>query len=58
MSKAETARILHRAGYPAEVVRELLDQLEDPVDFDRDDAVLARYQVDREHLTDLMGGSP
>jgi hypothetical protein len=58
MSKASLAEVLHHVGYPEDKVSELLGQLEDPVDFDRDAEVLDQYRVDRGILTDRMGGSP
>jgi hypothetical protein len=58
MPKATVAEVLRHVGYPADQVNELLDQLADPVDFERDAPVLDRYGVDRNHLTDRMGGSP
>jgi hypothetical protein len=50
--------VLRRAGYPPEVVKELIAQLPDPVDVDRDAAILARYGVTRGRLMELMGASP
>ena len=58
ISRDECARILRRAGYPPEVVKELIAQLPDPVDVDRDAAILARYGVTRGRLMELMGASP
>jgi hypothetical protein len=58
MSKASVAEVLRHAGYSPEAVREMLELLADPVDFDRDAEILARYRVDRNYLTDRMGGSP
>jgi hypothetical protein len=34
------------------------DQLPDPVDFDRDAAVLDEHGFNRTRLTDMLGGSP
>jgi hypothetical protein len=58
MSKASVAEVLHHVGFPEDKVNELLAQLADPVDFDRDAAILDRYGVDRGILMDRMGGSP
>jgi hypothetical protein len=58
ISRDECARILRRAGYSPEVVKELIAQLPDPVDVDRDAAILARYGVTRGRLMELMGASP
>jgi hypothetical protein len=58
ISRDECARVLRRAGYPPEVVEELIAQLPDPVDVDRDAAILAHFGVTRGRLMDLMGASP
>jgi hypothetical protein len=58
ISKAEGARVLGRAGYSAELIREIFDQLADPIDLDRDGPTLSRYGITPEHLIDIMGGSP
>ena len=50
--------MLRRAGYSAETIREIHDQLDDPIDLDRDAETLVRYGITREHLTETMGGSP
>lgn len=58
MPKDELTRVLERAGVPHDLLKEALDQLPDPVDFDRDAAVLDRYGFTRTRVTDMMGGSP
>jgi hypothetical protein len=58
ISKAEVVRVLRRAGYSAETIRAIDDQLDDPIDLDRDAETLVRYGITREHLTETMGGSP
>jgi hypothetical protein len=58
ISKAEGAPVLRRAGYSAELIREIYDQLADPIDLDRDASTLSHYGITREHLTDMRGGSP
>jgi hypothetical protein len=57
-SHEEVARVLRRAGYPAEVIREVLSQLPDPIDLHRDQQILSRYGLDTERLVDRLGGSP
>ena len=57
-SHEEVARVLRRAGYPDEVIREILSQLPDPIDLQRDHQILARYGLGRERLMDRLGGSP
>jgi hypothetical protein len=54
----EVVRVLQRAGYSPEAIQELIAQLEDPVDVDRDATILARYGVTRGRLMELMGASP
>lgn len=58
ISKAEAVRVLQRAGYSADLIREIHDQLGDPIDLKADAPILRRYGITREHLIDLMGGSP
>jgi hypothetical protein len=57
-SHAEAARVLRRAGYSDEFIKELLSQLPDPIDLQRDQQILARYGVTRERLMDRMGSGP
>ena len=57
-SHDEVARVLHRAGYPDEFIREVLSQLPDPVDLHRDQEIFARFGLTSERLMDRMGGSP
>jgi hypothetical protein len=58
MSKAEFTRVLERVGLPPALIEELLKELPDPVDLDRDTAVLDRHGLNRGHLTNMMGGNP
>ena len=57
-SHEEVAQVLRRAGYAEPFISEVLDQLPDPIDLDRDQATLARYNLTTERLMDRMGGSP
>lgn len=57
-SHEEAARVLRRAGYPDEFIDEVLSQLPDPIDLQRDQQILARYGLTPERLMDRMGGSP
>ena len=57
-SHEEAARILRRAGYSDEFIHEVLSQLPDPIDIQRDQGILARYGLNNERLMDRMGGSP
>lgn len=57
-SHEEFVRVMHRAGYSDEFIREVLNQLPDPIDLERDQEVLARYGLSAERLMDRLGGSP
>jgi hypothetical protein len=57
-SHEEVARVLHHAGYSDEFIQEVLSQLPDPIDLQRDQQILARYGLTPERLMDRMGGSP
>jgi hypothetical protein len=57
-SHEEAARVLRRAGYSDEFIRELLSQLPDPFDPQRDGQIFAHYGLSAELLMDRMGGSP
>jgi hypothetical protein len=57
-SHEEAARVLRHAGYSDEFIQELLSQLPDPIDLERDQQILARYAISPERLMDRMGGSP
>jgi len=41
-SHEEAARVLRRAGYSDEIIHEVLSQLPDPIDLQRDQHILAR----------------
>ena len=58
ISQAEFASRMRRFGFPDEVVQEITAQLADPIDVDRDRAVLERYGVTAARLMERMGGSP
>ena len=58
MQKAEVTRVLQRAGLPQGLIDELLKELPDPVDLDRDAAVFDSHGLTHARLTDMMGGSP
>ena len=57
-SHEEAARVLRRAGYSDEFISEVLSQLPDPIDLQRDQQILARYGLNPERLMDRLGGSP
>jgi len=58
ITHAELARRLPRFGYPPEVIDEITDQLDDPIDVERDSQTLDRYGLTRGRLMELMGASP
>ncbi len=58
MSRTEFVRMLRLVGYPESVINEILAQVGDPVDADRDRRVLERYGLTHGQLLDRMGGSP
>jgi hypothetical protein len=57
-SHEEAARVLRRAGYSDEFISEVLRELPDPIDLQRDQHILARYGLNPERLMDRMGGGP
>lgn len=57
-SHEELVRVLRRAGYTDEFISEVLSELPDPFDLQRDQQILARYGLSPDGLTDRMGGSP
>jgi antitoxin component of RelBE/YafQ-DinJ toxin-antitoxin module len=58
MSKAEAAKVFHRVGLRPDQVAAVLAKLSDPIDFERDRAYLDSIGLTRDHLIDMMGGSP
>jgi hypothetical protein len=57
-SQKEFVRVLRRAGYSGEFITEVLGQLADPIDLQRDNRILVRYGLSSERLMDRLGGSP
>ena len=45
-------------GIRHEFIRDVLSQLPDPIDLQRDEEILARYGLRPERLMDRMGGGP
>jgi hypothetical protein len=45
-------------GYPEAFISDVLGQLPDPIDLQRDQQTLARYGLSGERLMDRLGGSP
>jgi len=57
-SHEHARQAFRRAGYSDEFISEVLSQLPDPFDLERDREVLGRYGLTTERLMDRMGGSP
>jgi hypothetical protein len=58
ISKAEASKVLRRVGISEDRIAEIFSELKDPIDLNRDVAVLEKYGITRDALEDLMGGSP
>jgi hypothetical protein len=58
ISKAEATKVLRRVGVSKEKIADIMSELGDPIDIDRDTAILEKYGISREVLVDRMGGSP
>ena len=58
ISHAEAAQVLRHAGYSHDQIRELLRDLPDPIDPERDGSALFELGLTAEKLMDRMGGSP
>ena len=50
--------VLHTAGVPTQTIKATDEQLQDPVDLDRDGVFLVTHGLARDQLMDRMGGSP
>ena len=57
-SHDEAERTLRRAGYSDEQIADVLRDLPDPIDTERDAEALLRHGVSVGGLMDRMGGSP
>jgi hypothetical protein len=53
----KVARLLRREGYSDEFISEVLGQLPEPVDVERDQEILGRYGLNAERLMDRLGAS-
>jgi hypothetical protein len=56
--KREAVALWRRAGYAPEVIAAAAAEVPDPIDVERDAAVLARHGITRSALTDSFGDSP
>jgi hypothetical protein len=57
-SHEEVAQVLRHAGYPDDFIREVLAELPDPVELERDDPILARFGLGADRLMQRLGSSP
>ena len=58
VSHAEAEKILRRAGFHQEQIDDVLRDLPDPIDIERDGDALVKHGVSRGQLMDRIGGSP
>jgi len=54
----QISKVLRRAGYSDEFIREVLGELPDPFDLQRHEHILGRYGLSSERLMESLGGSP
>jgi hypothetical protein len=57
-SHAEVERILRKVGYSQELIDDVLSQLPDPIDTERDGETLFKHGISAGSLIDRIGGSP
>jgi hypothetical protein len=57
-SHAEAEDVLRRAGYRQELIEDVLRDVPDPIDPDRDAESFFRHGLTFDALVDRMGGSP
>jgi hypothetical protein len=58
ISHAEAEQVLRHAGYSQDRIREMLRDLPDPIDPERDSVALFKLGLSADQLMDRMGGSP
>ena len=58
VSHAEAEQVWRRAGYSRDQIEEMLRDLPDPIDIDRDAEALFKRGVSASSLMNRMGGSP
>jgi hypothetical protein len=57
-SKSDFIQMLRRANYDPALIDEIASKLPDPIDLDRDSAILRRYGLTRDVVIGRAGGSP
>ena len=58
LPKKDFLHVLRRVGVPQETIKAADEQLDDPVDHERDGIFLLTHGLDRDELVSRMGGSP
>lgn len=58
ISQAEAKRLLRRAAFSEEQIEDLLRDLPDPIDIERDGDEFFKRGISVDTLVDRMGGSP
>ncbi len=58
LPKKDFLHVLRRAGVPEEIIKATDEQLQDPIDLERDGVFLVTHGLDRDQLMSRMGGSP
>jgi hypothetical protein len=58
LPKKDFLRVLRTAGIPEETIKAADEQLQDPIDLERDGVFLVTHGLDRDQLMNRMGGSP
>jgi hypothetical protein len=58
VSHTEAGRMLRRAGYSSQEIEDLLRNLPDPIDSEREATELLKRGITLANLTDRRGGSP
>ena len=56
--KKDFLHVLRKAGVPEETIKVADEQLQDPIDLERDGVFLVTHGLDRDQLMSRMGGSP
>ena len=58
LPKKHFLHILRTAGVPEETIKATDEQLQDPIDLEKDGVFLVTHGLDRDQLMSRMGGSP
>ena len=58
LPKKDFLHVLRKAGVPEETIKAADEQLQDPIDLERDGVFLVTHGLDRDQLMSRMGGSP